>query len=61
MTGLESEKKQVLWQGEEKKPEPPGELPPTSGSSRLFLPFLLPALLLAGGMLLIKRKAAKAW
>lgn len=61
MTGLESEKKQVLWQGEEKKPEPPGELPRTSGSSRLFLAFLLPTLLLAGGMLLIKRKAAKAW
>jgi len=43
--------------GEEDEPE----LPATGGSSRLFLAFLLPALLLAGGMLLIKRKAVKAF
>ena len=58
VTGLESEEQQVEWvAGEEDEPE----LPATGGSSRLFLAFLLPALLLAGGMLLIKRKAVKAF
>lgn len=51
VTGLESEEQQVQWIL---------ELPQTGGSSRLYLAFLLPALLLAGGMLLIKRKAVKA-